>query len=1384
MTTLKLSFCIESPPLLALITCEIAKKSGYPILLISSSETTLHSQHGIKLCGNFAIARYIARLNPKLNLYGQDALESTLVEYWLDFSTSLCKVDYEESLHQLDAHIFNKSFMIGFCLTIADIAIFVELKTKYNSDKIQSYSNIEKWMAKLEDLSAFSIYSDYFTANSVAKKEKRVDIGKYVKLPGAEEGQVVVRFPPEASGYLHIGHAKAALLNQHYQQVFKGKLIMRFDDTNPDKESSQFEAAILKDLRLIGVIADKYSHTSDYFDEIMDYAEKLIKLNAAYVDDTEPDIQKKERLELKNSRNRDSSLHQNLFWWSEMKNGTDFGKKCSLRAKIDMQSKNGALRDPTIFRCKDELHIRTGSKYKAYPTYDFACPIVDSLEAVTHALRTTEYHDRDKQYYWFIEKLELARISPSSEKIYFPCLYEYSRLALQNTILSKRKLSWFVEEGIVEGWDDPRMPTVRGMLRRGLTVEGLKQFIVAQGSSKSNAHMQWDKLWAFNRRVLDPIVPRHTAIIRNNIITVMIKFTTNNSKLVPMHNKNLSLGMKYVYYSDKIYIERVDAEQLSIGDPVVLINWGVAHVSDINMIANRISMRLDLKNTDYKDKPNLTWLANIECSSCIPTVLITYDNLITKSVLDPDDDFKKFVNYNTKSEVEALGDPYLNKLKFGDIIQLQRKGFYICDQPYELDIHTSRWNSCVLISIPSGHTKDLHIIENTSTNIGNIEKQPTDARYIYGQNLANNQLEISIKDQNVSICEKYTETDSHISGTNPDPKNAYISIKMNEETKKLLDEVHNCGRIVRDLKDKKANQEEIKLAVSDLLNAKAVFKSLTGNDPPPLPHTKYSKANIEENLTKIQQKKNRSSIITSEKRTTINTTSIDTRIAKKVTRDRIEMSKLDNFSEWYIEVIQKAEMIEYYDVSGCYILRPWAYGIWEIIQKFLDTGIKNLGVENCYFPMFVSKNALETEKAHIEDFAPEVAWVTRSGNSELDMPIAIRPTSETAMYPAYAKWIRSHRDLPLKLNQWNSVVRWEFKNPQPFLRTREFLWQEGHSAFETKDEAVKEVHDILELYRRVYEDILAIHVICGRKTEKEKFAGGDYTTTTEAYIFGSGRGIQGATSHHLGQNFSKMFDIGFQDPVDPDLRKHVYQNCWGLSTRTIGVLVMVHGDDKGLVLPPNVAKIQVIVIPCGISSVLEPEFESELLKYCENFVKLLQSAGIHAKGDFRDNYSPGWKYHHWELKGVPLRVEIGPREVKQSSFVGVSRIFCNKETYKLNHAVNDVNKMLSSIQEFLFKRSVNETRQNIKLIKNWSEFVPFLENKNLILIPFCGKPLCEDKIKADSASTVNLQPGTSSMGAKSLCIPFDQPESVSGLKCLHPECTCDAQFYALFGRSY
>jgi prolyl-tRNA synthetase len=402
------------------------------------------------------------------------------------------------------------------------------------------------------------------------------------------------------------------------------------------------------------------------------------------------------------------------------------------------------------------------------------------------------------------------------------------------------------------------------------------------------------------------------------------------------------------------------------------------------------------------------------------------------------------------------------------------------------------------------------------------------------------------------------------------------------------------------------------------------------------------------------------------------------------------------------------------------------------------------------------------------------------------------------MYPYYAKWIRSHRDLPLKLNQWNSVVRWEFKHPQPFLRTREFLWQEGHTAHLTEEEAGKEVLEILDHYAAVYEQLLAVPVIRGRKTEKEKFAGGLYTTTVEGYIPTTGRGIQGGTSHCLGQNFSKMFGITVEDPTaKADEKKEplfVWQNSWGLSTRVIGVMVMIHGDNRGLVLPPRVAEVQTVIVPVGITKSTTPEERDSLHKQIEGLVEILRDAGLRVEADFREGYSPGWKFNDWELRGVPLRLEFGPGESK-GHFVSTSRrdIAGNegKSEMPITELKTGVPALLEDIQKDLYRRADEKFKSHVKKITNWDDFVPALNDKNVCLIPHCLTEKCEDEVKEMSGRKAEESEEAQdvkapSMGAKSLCIPFEQPEGVEQgvTNCTNPNCKNKAEKWCLFGRSY
>ncbi|RZB49179.1 Proline--tRNA ligase, cytoplasmic isoform C [Glycine soja] len=397
---------------------------------------------------------------------------------------------------------------------------------------------------------------------------------------------------------------------------------------------------------------------------------------------------------------------------------------------------------------------------------------------------------------------------------------------------------------------------------------------------------------------------------------------------------------------------------------------------------------------------------------------------------------------------------------------------------------------------------------------------------------------------------------------------------------------------------------------------------------------------------------------------------------KKETGLGLTHRKAENFGEWYSEVVVNAEMIEYYDISGCYILRPWSMAIWEIMQEFFDPEIKKMKIKNCYFPLFVSPGVLQKEKDHVEGFAPEVAWVTKSGESELEIPIAIRPTSETVMYPYYSKWIRGHRDLPLKLNQWCNVVRWEFSNPTPFIRSREFLWQEGHTAFATKDEADAE----------------------------------------------------------------------------------------------IGVMVMVHGDDKGLVLPPKVASVQVIVIPVPYKDA----DTQGIFDACSATVNTLNEAGIRAESDSRDNYSPGWKYSNWEMKGVPLRIEIGPKDLANKQVRAVRRDNGAKIDIASADLVVEIKKLLDTIQQNLFDVAKQKRDECIQIIHTWDEFVQALNQRKMILAPWCD----EEEVEADVKARTKGEMGA----AKTLCSPFDQPELPEGTKCFASG--KPATKWTYWGRSY
>jgi prolyl-tRNA synthetase len=448
----------------------------------------------------------------------------------------------------------------------------------------------------------------------------------------------------------------------------------------------------------------------------------------------------------------------------------------------------------------------------------------------------------------------------------------------------------------------------------------------------------------------------------------------------------------------------------------------------------------------------------------------------------------------------------------------------------------------------------------------------------------------------------------------------------------------------------------------------------------------------------------------------------------------VTVKKSQDFNEWYVEVVLKAELADYAPVKGCMIIRPDAYAVWEKIQEVLNKKIQSTGHRNVYFPMFIPEAFLKKEAEHFEGFTPEVAWITQGGNSPLEERLAVRPTSETIMYDTFSKWIRSWRDLPLKINQWCNIVRWETKATKLFLRTREFLWQEGHTAHATCEEAEAEVMYALNEYKDIMENYLAIPVLVGVKSESEKFAGALYTTALEA-IMPDGKALQMGTSHNLGQHFAKVFDIKF---IGEDRQDHrVWQTSWGITTRLIGAMVMVHGDDKGLIMPPKVAPVQVVIVPIPFKGA-EPEAIAAKAKEIQ---LTLQARGYSVILDDRQEYTPGWKFNQWELKGIPVRIEIGPRDLKQGQVVIVRRDNGEKSFVKDFDILETLEKLLVDIHDSMFAKAKALLADKTTVVQSYDEFKQVIEGKGgFIKASWCGNSVCEAKIKDETGATIRVRP--------------------------------------------
>ncbi|MBJ6363415.1 proline--tRNA ligase [Paenibacillus sp. GCM10012307] len=435
----------------------------------------------------------------------------------------------------------------------------------------------------------------------------------------------------------------------------------------------------------------------------------------------------------------------------------------------------------------------------------------------------------------------------------------------------------------------------------------------------------------------------------------------------------------------------------------------------------------------------------------------------------------------------------------------------------------------------------------------------------------------------------------------------------------------------------------------------------------------------------------------------------------------------EDFSRWYIDVIKKAELMDYSPVRGCIVFRPEGYELWENIQRELDARFKETGHRNAYFPLFIPESFFQKEKEHVEGFNPELPWVTEAAGEVLEERLAIRPTSETMIGHMYAKWIQSYRDLPLLINQWANVVRWE-KRTLPFLRTSEFLWQEGHTAHETEEEARQETMQMLEIYQNFVEDFLAIPVIVGQKTPSEKFAGAVDTYSIEA-MMKDGRAVQAGTSHYLGTNFAVAFDIKYLDRENT--LQFAHTTSWGVSTRLIGALIMVHGDDRGLALPPKVAPTQVIMIPIGPAKTRD-----QVVGRVDELYAELKKAGIRVRVDDRSDVSPGWKFNEYEMRGVPVRLELGPRDMENGQVVLVSRITGEKRIVQQANLLEEIQKLLDDTQQSMYEKAKLFREDNFKSVDTLDEMKALLEEKRgFVEAGWCGSAACEKQVKEETGAT-------------------------------------------------
>nr|PVC49540.1 glutamyl-tRNA synthetase [Theileria orientalis] len=713
--SLVVNYSVQNPPygavILSCISKYLQKSESSPVEfnLDNKLQNNEFSLNGNNL-NEVELAKKLTTLLPYCDKL-LDVPEYSELDYWLKvlllerekhLETKKAFFENVEYFEQMNNHLAHRTYLIGYRLSLSDVVHFSFLRSNCNVNSLKNkYPHLVRWYnfisnvpgtyecLKKYDAPARVQYKKPFT-----KQEQQDNSYKGV-LKGAEEGCVVTRFPPEPSGYLHIGHAKAAMLNYYFAQKYKGRMLVRFDDTNPSKEKDEYVDSIMEDLKSLNIKYDELSYTSDYFDVFQEYAVKLIKKGVVYCDDTDVETMRKQRGEGIESEARNNTIEKNLELFEEMIKGTPVGVKNCVRAKMDMKNKNKCLRDPVFYRCVTNVpHHRTGDKYKAYPTYEFACPIVDSLQGVTHSLRTNEYSDRIPLYYWVLEMCELKHVE----------IYEFSRMNFIRTTLSKRKLRWFVENKYVNGWDDPRMPTVKGILRRGLKVQSLFEFILDQGPSKSVNLMEWDKLWAKNKQIIDPVAPRYVAVASNCVVMTVKNYEEPEQKKRPLHPKNADLGETDLAFGDKVIVEKEDFDLIEENEEVTLMKWGNAYVNK-----EKRELTLNLKGDFKLTKKKIHWLPVSE--TLVECELVEYGHLLKVDKVDAellvdDDSMKEFLEPVTEWVTKAVGEIGLanlekgkgslqNQMCTGTVLQLERKSYYIVDE-------TTQSGKLVLVQIPDG----------------------------------------------------------------------------------------------------------------------------------------------------------------------------------------------------------------------------------------------------------------------------------------------------------------------------------------------------------------------------------------------------------------------------------------------------------------------------------------------------------------------------------------------------------------------------------------------------------------------------------------------------------------------------------------------------------